>query len=157
MRGERVFDRRRLLTVLTVASMVISLALFGAAIGVSRAHGDTNLTGYSLFAHAPGFEASYDSPSAQTHPEGQGVVPDAEVRFDYGPLGYALSSVAWPGTLLANAGDTLIIGGGSKVPSALDPSLHMISYPIRAEARSPAGPADATFSVPGTKTCAGRR
>jgi hypothetical protein len=26
----------------------------------------------------------------------------------------------------------------------------MISYPIRAEARSPAGPADATFSVPGT-------
>jgi hypothetical protein len=146
--------RRR--TLAAVAAATGSAAVFfvvsavGVVTGAVRAHGDTNLLGFSLFAHAAGFEGSYDSPSAQTHPEGQGVVPDAEVTFNYGPLGYALSSVAWPGTLVANAGNTVIIGGGSKVPSSLYPVLQQVQYPVRAEARSPSGPGDASFSVPGT-------
>ncbi len=145
--------RRNLATIVALtgpAAVFFAISAIGVITHTDRARSDTNLSGFALFAHAAGFEGTYDSPSAQTHPEGQGVVPDSEVSFNYGPLGYALSSVAWPGTLVANAGNTVIIGGGSAVPSSLYPALQQVQYPVRAEARSPSGPGDATFSIPGT-------
>jgi hypothetical protein len=99
-----------------------------------------------------------DEPSANAHPEGGGSVPYSTVLLSNGPIGYALSSVAWPGATEANAGG--VVGlvfpsnvGGVPLPDAVTAAVadnsKLVNYPVRAEARSGSKVDDSYTSFPG--------
>jgi hypothetical protein len=136
---------------------VAMVAAFGVRLASARA--DTALGSYSVIATAPGFEGTEDEPSAQAHPEGQGAVPYTTTLLSSGGLGYALSTVAWPGSYGGNAGSLILVAlpsqaGGVPVPDAVKQGIGTVApslqYPIRAEARAGSSP-DASFNqIPGT-------
>jgi hypothetical protein len=107
--------------------------------------------GYTLTAQGNGLQLTEDSPTATSHPEGEGEVPQSQVRLVSGPVGYALSSVAWPGALAANAGSLLVLAGAPVPPD----QAQQLNDPVRAETRT-GGPANVTNdSVPGAVMHAG--
>lgn len=117
----------------------------GAVLGTvgTTAHAQTSsLGGFTLLARAPGFEMTYDTPTAQTHPEGQGTVPQTLANLSTGPIGFGQSAIVWPGTLLGNLGSTVIIGSGGQAPQ----QFTALNDPVRAEARAPGGPADSSYT-----------
>lgn len=75
-----------------------------------------------------------------------GTVPDAATTLETGGIGYARASVAWPGALAANAGDLVILASAGQIPPEMEPTFRMLNYPVRAEARAPGGPTEASFS-----------
>jgi hypothetical protein len=78
------------------------------------------------------------------------TIPDAASTFETGGLGYGRASIAWPGGLVGNVGDSLNLLTGGAVPKDFEPIAQSLNDPIRAEARSPSGPADISFgTVPG--------
>jgi hypothetical protein len=119
------------------------LCLGGAALPlVTSAHADADpgsgLGSFALSANAPVLQARYDDPAHQcatatAGPAGcEGVVNETVAQLSNGPVGYALSSVTWPGTLAGNLGSLLITAGGSNVP----PEASALNSPIRAEAHT---------------------
>lgn len=107
--------------------------------------------GYTLRAQAVGMQVTEDQPTATTHPEAEGEVPLSQVSLVSGPVGYALSSIAWPGPLAGNAGSLLVLAG-APVP---EETAQQLNYPVRAETRT-GGPASVTNdSVPGAVMRAG--
>jgi hypothetical protein len=62
----------------------------------------------------------------------EGVVPYAVSQLQSGPVGYGVSSIAWPGTLAGNFGSLLLVAGGDQVP----PGATALNSPVRAEART---------------------
>jgi len=78
------------------------------------------------------------------------TVPDAATTFETGNIGYGRASIAWPGALLGNAGDLFIILGGGQLPPDAQNGVRTFNDPVRAEARAPSGPPQASFDqVPG--------
>lgn len=150
---------RRWLSVVAGGAMV-SLSI-GSAWQSAHAETPVNFGSYTISSTAPGFEMWEDEPTANAHPEGGGQVPYSTSALSAGGLGYALSSVAWPGATEANADkvalllfprDVTVPGGPSvPVPDAviglIDTAAPAANYPIRAEARSGAGAPDATFDA----------
>ena len=135
-----------------LASGLACLAASGAGIalgGPARADSapGSSLGSFALTATAPGMQLTWDYPTAATHPIGEGDVPHSLAQLQSGPQGYALSSVAWPGSLAGNAGSTSqLLGLG--IPPSVSGNLN---DPIRAEARTGNGPSSVTNdSVPGT-------
>jgi hypothetical protein len=137
----------------------LGLAIMSFAIGggwhAAQAQTNPGFGSFSLTATAPGFEMTEDEPSANAHPEGGGTVPYATVVLSNGPLGYALSSVAWPGATEANAGALVGLlfptsAGGVPIPDAVTGAVgdnaHLANYPVRAEARTGSTP-DASFDT----------
>lgn len=107
--------------------------------------------GYTLTSEASGLQVTEDSPTATSHPEGEGEVPLSQVRLVSGPVGYALSSIAWPGALAANAGSLLVLAGAPLPPE----QAQQLNDPVRAETRT-GGPSTVTnSSVPGAVMHAG--
>ncbi|HWC38455.1 MAG TPA: choice-of-anchor P family protein, partial [Acidimicrobiales bacterium] len=157
--------RRRWRTRLMLGGGLALLASGGVGLATTlTAHADQsgppNFGGYSLTATAPGFEATEDEPSAQAHPEGQGSVPETSTVLSSGPVGYALSSLAWPGSYGAN-GDQLVsllfpgpAGQVVPVPDAVkglvDGEAALIHYPVRAEARTGSNSDGSYNKLPGT-------
>jgi hypothetical protein len=148
---------RRRLSLLVVGLLVLVVAAGGAWRSAS-AQSSKGFGSYSLVATAPGFEMTEDEPSANAHPEGGGTVPYSTVVLSNGPLGYALSSVAWPGATEANAGG--IVGllfpnnvGGTPLPDAITAAVgdnsNLANYPVRAEARSGSKVDDKYDTFPG--------
>jgi hypothetical protein len=93
---------------------------------------------YNLAANAPVEQVRFtDGDKCGGSPGGtggcEGVVPEAVSTLRKGPIGYALSSVAWPGVLAGNLGSIVVVSGGPKEASALN-------SPVRAEARNGSGP-----------------
>ena len=144
----------------SILALSAGLVLLSGAVGLRLARADQPTLGsYSLAATAPGYEFTEDEPAAQAHPEGQGSIPETSTILANGGLGYALATVAWPGSYGGNAGNLLLVatpssvGGVVPVPDAVGqaekqfaPSLQ---YPIRAEAHE-GSQTDATFnSAPG--------
>jgi hypothetical protein len=140
--------------------LVVGLLLAGVfGIRIASAKADTTLGSYSVIASAPGLEFTEDEPSAQAHPEGQGDVPYTTSLLAGGGLGYALSTIAWPGAYGGNAGSLVLVALPSQIgpvprPDAVTDAVKTLSpalqYPIRAEARSGSAP-DASFAqIPGT-------
>jgi hypothetical protein len=141
---------RRGTSLVAVGLLVLAIAVGGAwrSAGAASAQGAPSAPtfgSYSLIATAPGFEMTEDEPSANAHPEGGGTVPYSTVLLSNGPLGYALSSVAWPGATEANAGG--VVGllfphdvGGTPLPDAITGAVNdnskLANYPVRAEARN---------------------
>lgn len=151
---------RRWRTRLMLGSGAALLATGGVGMATTlTAHADQSALGkfggYSITATAPGVEVTEDEPSAQAHPEVQASVPETSSLLSSGPVGYALSSVAWPGATAAN-GDQLVgllfpgpVGQVVPVPDAVTGLVKgesaLIHYPIRAEARTGSNP-DASFN-----------
>ncbi|GAC1517808.1 MAG: hypothetical protein NVS1B12_06210 [Acidimicrobiales bacterium] len=102
---------------------------------------------YSISATAHGLQVSEDRLAAAAHPESEGEIPESIAQLQTGPQGYALSSVAWPGPLVANAGSTAqLLNLG--LPSSTTDTLN---EPVRAEARTGSGPPTVTNTTyPGT-------
>lgn len=76
---------------------------------------------------------------------GEGYVPRSASSLTTGPIGYGLSSVAWPGAAGGNVG-TLILGLNPSAP----PQSKQLDYPVRAEARTGQDPPTTTNdSYPG--------
>ena len=136
-----------------VGAGIACLLLAGADVagGVGNAHADatpgSGFGAFSIAATAPGFQASEDRLAAASHPEGEGEIPESIAQLQTGPQGYALSSVAWPGPLVANAGSTAqLLNLG--LPSSTTENLN---EPVRAEARTGSGPPTVTNNAyPGT-------
>lgn len=101
--------------------------------------------GYALTAQAAGAQVTEDQPTATTHPEAETEVPLAQVSLTSGPVGYALSSLAWPGALAANAGTLLVLAGAPVPPD----QAATLNYPVRAETRTGGPPSVTNSSVPG--------
>lgn len=79
-----------------------------------------------------------------------GSVPNTAATLETGGIGYARASVAWPGSLGANAGDLVILASGGEIPPEMEPTFRTLNYPVRAEARAPGGPEEESFGdVPG--------
>lgn len=73
----------------------------------------------------------------------EGVVPETVSTLRNGPIGYALSSVVWPGVLAGNIGAIVVVAGGPDQANTLND-------PVRAEARNGSGPDTVTNnSYPG--------
>lgn len=97
----------------------------------------SGLGSFSLSANAPAVQVQIDDGgrcgrSVAGTAGCEGVVPESVSTLAKGPIGFALSSVVWPGTLAGNLGSTIILAGGSEVP----PEATMLNSPVRAEART---------------------
>ncbi|MCU1601947.1 MAG: hypothetical protein JWO22_2656 [Frankiales bacterium] len=138
--------RRLLLLVPAVACFVTAVFLYPADAAGSPGSG---FFGYDLQAQSAAIRFTEDEPSANSHPEAEGDVPQSQVSLA-GGVGYALSSVAWPGSLVGNAGSLVLLvqpGAPSQVTALNDP--------VRAEARSGSASHTATNdSVPGSHMAA---
>ncbi|HEV3354043.1 MAG TPA: choice-of-anchor P family protein [Acidimicrobiales bacterium] len=118
------------------------LAAVGVAAGTSLARAGTAIGSWRLAAGAQGFQTS-------AFGQAEGDVPQSQTTFETGPVGYALSAIAWPGALGANAGDLAVVLTQGKIPPGNEGTLRTLNDPVRAEARS-AGPTDASYTqVPG--------
>jgi hypothetical protein len=118
-----------------------------------------NFGSYTITSTAPGFEMWEDEPSANAHPEGGGQAPYSTAALNSGQLGYALSSVAWPGATEANLDKVALLlfphdvavpnGPDVPIPDAVialaNQTLPFTSYPLRAEARSGTDKSDSTL------------
>jgi len=129
------------------------------------AHADTtvNFGSYTISSTAPGFEMWEDEPSANAHPEGGGQAPYSTSALGSGALGYALSSIAWPGATEANVDKVALllfphsvdVPGGPSVPvpdaviQLFGTAAPAASYPIRAEARTGSGQPDDSLDAQG--------
>lgn len=133
-----------------------------AAVGCFAAAGITTMSasaevvpgsgffGYTLTANATGLQATEDEPSANSHPEGEGDVPQSQVSLTSGPVGYALSSLAWPGALAGNAGSLILL-----VKPDAPQQVKALNDPVRAEARTGEGAPDVVNDmVPGAHMAA---
>ena len=125
----------------------------GLAFGVAALHGlpadaqeapASKLGSFDLLAGARGYMFyNADATGARTV---EGEIPEASAKLATGPVGYGLSSVAWPGALVGNAGSLILVAQ----PDAPD-EASQLNYPVRAEARTGQNPDTTTnTSVPGT-------
>jgi hypothetical protein len=126
-----------------------ALCVLGSGLAAVTAHASeqpgSDFLGYTLTAQAAGLQVVEDEPSATTHPEAESEVPQSQVSLVSGPVGYALSSVAWPGALAANAGSLLLLAGAPVPPDVAG----NLNDPVRAETRT-GGPASVeNTDVPG--------
>lgn len=91
------------------------------------------LGGYTLSARANGLQVTYDSPGLlPVSPIVQLSVPESLATLSVGPTGYALSSIVYPGPLIADIGAAL--AQTDTVPFPIP------GYPLRAQAFAPQGP-----------------
>jgi hypothetical protein len=94
----------------------------------------SGLGSYSLSANAPVVQIREDyavsncSASAAGTGACEGVVNESVSSLRNGPIGHALASVGWPGTLGGNAGSLIIVAQ----PGAPD-QVSMLNDPVRAE------------------------
>lgn len=126
---------RRLL-VTAGAACLLAAALPALTVSAAVEPG-SGLSSFSLAANAPAVQVrQVDGSQCGGEPAAtggcEGVVPEAVSTLRNGPVGYALSSVVWPGTLAGNLGSLLILAGGDQVPE----DARALNSPIRAEARS---------------------
>jgi hypothetical protein len=130
-----------------VASLVVPAAASAAA------EPGSGFGSFNLAANAPVQQVRFnDADKCGGSPGGtggcEGVVPETVSMLRNGPIGYALSSIAWPGVLAGNLGSIVIVSGGPDQAKALN-------SPVRAESRTGSGPDTVTNTdYPGAKMVA---
>ncbi len=138
--------RRPLLRTGVAGACFLGAALLAVPAQAEGEPGDA-FFGYNLTAEAHGFQMTEDRPSANSHPEADTEVPHTAVSLSAGPVGFGLSSVAWPGALAGNAGTLLLLAN----PNAPQ-EVKALNSPVRAEARTGSAQNDVTNdSVPGAR------
>lgn len=126
---------------LGIALVLSPVAVWAQSAGTSSGAGLFNMS-----ADASGMAITFGEPGSEPYPVAAGIVPETFTTLTTGPSGYALSSVAWPGPLLANAGSLAGIllpacapVGGVCTPKPDSETTALANYPVRAEAQSPGG------------------
>lgn len=144
----------------TRALLLVSgvLCLGGAVVpaaGAAEADAEkgSGLGSFSLSANAPAVQVQVADGgrcgrSTAGAAECEGVVPITVSQLAQGPVGFALSSVVWPGTLAGNLGSTIILTGGP-------PEAGALNSPVRAEARTGGDGKEVVYDdVPGARMTA---
>ena len=124
--------------------LLLVAPLAGAAVADTGGGGGTGLGGYTMFANGNGLQILFDNPAGLggSHPVGEVDIPEASATMETGPLGHALSTVFWPGSLLGNLGSASNV---LPIPPQIAQLLKGANYPVRAEAAVPSGAADASY------------
>ena len=139
---------RRVLMLAAAAGCFVS-AGFLAPVDASETPG-SGFFGFTLTAQSQALQMTEDEPSANSHPEADVDLPQSQVSLTSGPVGYALSSVAWPGALVGNAGSLILL-----VQPGAPSQVSMLNDPVRAEARTGSASHSSTNdSVPGAHMAA---
>jgi hypothetical protein len=133
-------------------TVLLAGAATTAALAVaSPARADTSFIGWTAKADANPFDLVVDNAAGLggAHPLSEVDLPEDSVDFESGPLGHALASVLWPGSVAGNVGS---LSGELPLPSQLAPLFSQLNDPVRAESFYPSGPADATYpqNAPGS-------
>jgi hypothetical protein len=138
---------RRLLLLSAAAGCFVSAGFLAPA---HAADGPgSGFFGYVLTAQSQALQLTEDEPSANSHPEAEADLPQSQVSLA-GGVGYGLSSVAWPGALLGNAGSLILL-----VQPSAPSQVRALNDPVRAEARTgSAQHAQTNDSVPGAHMAA---
>ncbi|MCU1373065.1 MAG: hypothetical protein JWO68_351, partial [Actinomycetia bacterium] len=125
---------------LAVAMLVSGLALLAGPVtmAVAQTADEPALGVFDVTADATGIGASFGDPNTQPYPTAAGLVPSATAQLGAGPSGHALSSIAWPGPLLGNAG-TLANLIGTPLPAEV---VNNGNDPVRADASASGGERD---------------
>lgn len=147
-RPDRTSRRRRLVGLVAAAfglGLVATPPVATAQTDDVAAEADIDqFGGFIASARGNGVQLTYDSPGLL--PTGSPIfelsVPEALATLNSGPVGYALSSFAFPGPLIADL-DTALAAGGT--PTGIPP------YPVRSEAFFPSGPTEVTTGDQGTE------
>jgi hypothetical protein len=112
--------------------------------------GEDLFGGYELISRGNGVQITYDTPGSfpVASPIFQATVPEALATLNGGPTAAALSSVAYPGPVIADIGALIDVASGqqSGVPR----------YPIAARSNYPSGPEDDTQAQPDGTTMAAK-
>ena len=141
--------RRHLLGLVAAAFALGIVATPGAAAQTSDQSGSdqpdvTQFGGFIASSRSNGFQLTYDAPGLLA--TGDRLfdlsVPEALATLNSGPVGYALSSFAYPGPLVADLGAALAAGG---TDTGIPP------YPVRSEAFFPSGPTETSSGQQGTE------
>lgn len=128
--------RHRRSGVLLVATGLLCLGASALPLFPATAEEDepgSGLGSFSLAANAPSMQVrvAYPEQQCSAQPSGvgacEGVLNETVSTLRNGPVGYALSSVGWPGTLGGNLGTLLIVAGGAP------PESTVLNSPVRAE------------------------
>lgn len=127
--------RARRSAVVLVATGVACLS--GAALplvaATASAEPGSGLGSFSLAANAPVLQVRYADPVSNCGASDasvgacEGVLNESVATLRNGPVGHALASVGWPGTLGGNLGSLLIVAGGAP------DSATALNDPVRAE------------------------
>lgn len=130
--------RARAIGLIGAGLAATTAALVLPASATAAAEPGSGFGSFSLAANAPVEQVRFnDGDKCGGSPGGtggcEGVVPETVSMLRQGPIGYALSSVAWPGAIAGNLGSIIIVSGGPKEAGALN-------SPVRAEARTGSGP-----------------
>jgi hypothetical protein len=121
-----------------VSAVVVPTMADAATATLSAGDPGSGFGSYNLAASAPVEQVRFnDGDKCGGTPGGtggcEGVVPETVSTLRSGPIGYALSSVAWPGVLAGNLGSIVVVSGGPG-------QANMLNDPVRAEARNGSGP-----------------
>lgn len=147
-----VSSRRRRLAGLVAVAFLLGLAATPGAVAQTDDPAEpsadvSQFGGFIVSARGNGFQLTYDSPGLL--PTGSPIfqlsVPEALATLNSGPVGYALSSFAFPGPLVADLGAALAAGGQE---TGIPP------YPVRSEAFFPSGPTEQRSGEQGSEMVA---
>jgi hypothetical protein len=128
---------------LALVAMVAGFGANGAANAQSTATSDGGgggFGGFKLESAGEGMTFTYNSPGlipGTPSPLFAASLPESMTNMDSGPSGYALSSLVYPGPLVADLPSVLALGG---VPNA----NQIPAYPVRSQAFYPSGPTSAS-------------
>jgi hypothetical protein len=125
---------RRLGAAFVAAGLLCAAAAVGTYLAPSASA--VELFSFDLRAYATGFnyynaaakDAALDNPGAG--------VPMTQASLQSGPVGYGLSTVAWPGPLASNGGTLLLVVQPTTPPAVANSA----NYPVRAESRTGQNP-----------------
>ena len=136
--------RRRLARIALVAgALFLAVGVNGGAAAQTAPSGDFAF--FQVTAAGEGISFTYDSPGlipGTPTPLAQVSLPEALSTFDFGPSGYALASVAYPGPVLSDLPTLLRLAGyDTPVPA----------YPIRTQTYYPSGPFEADQTIGGAQ------
>ena len=123
------------------ALAALAAALVTVAMSGSSARADGALASYRVVAQAAGMNWTYDSPTANFHPQADNELPYAEIDADP-TRAHAISSLYWPGAAGGNLGTLIAVLGG--------PSISQLNDPVRAEASTASTNQQATAAPTGT-------
>jgi hypothetical protein len=135
-----------------VLGIVLGIVLLVLPVGVWAQTQSPKTVGlFNMSAEAAGMSVRFGDPTEEPYPVAGGTVPETFSTLSTGPSGYALSSAAWPGPLLANAGSlanlllpACVPQAGVCSPKPDSETTNLANYPVRAEAQSPGGRGEET-------------
>ncbi|MCU1590118.1 MAG: hypothetical protein JWP11_1374 [Frankiales bacterium] len=130
--------RARAIGLIGAGCAALASAVLVPSLAAADSEAGSGFGSYNLAANAPLEQVRFnDGDKCAGTPGGtggcEGVLPETVAMLRNGPIGYGLSSVAWPGVLAGNIGSVIIVSQGP-------PEAKALNDPVRAEAHTGSGP-----------------